>query len=432
MANPFAKLNTSAERSTLLQRPDVSYVIYDKPIEQIHEDDNNPRLANNPGFSPEALANLADDIKERGIQNALVVRPHPEIKGEFMVISGHRRLRAAKLAGLTKVPVRISESKTYEEDQIAENLQRENLTALEFAAVIGRYQDQGLKTREIAQQLHISQTKATFYCNFNKAPEPLRGLVTNDDTGIADSVETVNYLISAYRINSERVLQMVADARRQGRKISVKDAQDFKRMVKEEHDAAEVARQNAKAQEELEAAVDAAAGVAADDEAVEDASRDDEIESEAAADETPFEDASESAPRYSSTERSAARQVEASDDSEDLDYAPAEEADDAEEASESDEVAAETKAEAEEDVTETEEAEDDRGVFDYPRILPRNLLVIVDVNGKEAILKPYRKADKPGHVLVQNPESLELSQVALPLKILRIEDSSKVDQDADE
>ena len=84
-------------------------------------------------FDPDALQELADSIREYGVLQPLLVAT-PEA-GQYLLIAGERRLRAAKLAGLGTVPVLVSE---YTQQQIAEiamieNLQRENLHYLEEA-----------------------------------------------------------------------------------------------------------------------------------------------------------------------------------------------------------------------------------------------------------------------------------------------------------
>jgi ParB family chromosome partitioning protein len=83
-------------------------------------------------FAPEALQELADSIKEQGIVQPLIVRPQGE---GFELIAGERRWRAAQLIGLTEVPVIVREAddRAVLELALIENLQRENLNAIEEA-----------------------------------------------------------------------------------------------------------------------------------------------------------------------------------------------------------------------------------------------------------------------------------------------------------
>ena len=83
-------------------------------------------------FSAESLRELADSIKEQGILQPLIVRPRG---ADFELIAGERRWRAAQLVGLTEVPVivRATDDRTVLELMLIENLQRENLNAIEEA-----------------------------------------------------------------------------------------------------------------------------------------------------------------------------------------------------------------------------------------------------------------------------------------------------------
>jgi len=100
-------------------------------LEKIHPSPSQPR----ENFDPKTLQELAESIRSQGILQPLVVRPAPDGKERFQLIAGERRLRAAKLAGLKKVPAIIKEV----DDQKAlalsliENLQREDLNPIEEA-----------------------------------------------------------------------------------------------------------------------------------------------------------------------------------------------------------------------------------------------------------------------------------------------------------
>ena len=94
-------------------------------------------------FAPEALRELADSIKEQGIVQPLIVR---ERRDRLELIAGERRWRAAQLLGLSEVPVIVREAddRTVLELALIENLQRENLNAIEeaqgFAQLVGQFQ----------------------------------------------------------------------------------------------------------------------------------------------------------------------------------------------------------------------------------------------------------------------------------------------------
>ena len=85
-------------------------------------------------FSEEAIAALADSIREHGILQPVLVRPIST--GGYQIVAGERRWRAARMLGLEEIPVSIRELSDSEAMQIAiiENLQRENLNPIEEAA----------------------------------------------------------------------------------------------------------------------------------------------------------------------------------------------------------------------------------------------------------------------------------------------------------
>ena len=101
-------------------------------------------------FDDSALSELADSISQHGILQPLVVRPMPN--GTYQLVAGERRWRAARIAGLTDVPVVIKELTDEETIEIAmvENLQREDLNPLEEA----------LGYKYMMDELHITQEQA--------------------------------------------------------------------------------------------------------------------------------------------------------------------------------------------------------------------------------------------------------------------------------
>src|SRR5437773_11499556 len=108
-------------------------------------------------FSAEALRELADSIKEQGIVQPLIVR---ERNGFFELIAGERRWRAAQLIGLAEVPVIVREAddRAVLEMALIENLQRENLNAIEeaqgYAQLIAQFQ---LTQEEVAAKVGKSR-----------------------------------------------------------------------------------------------------------------------------------------------------------------------------------------------------------------------------------------------------------------------------------
>lgn len=105
------------------------------------------RLQPRTEFDEEALATLCQSIKEKGVLQPLLVRQ----KGDFYeIVAGERRWRAAKLAGLQSVPVIIKDLDDQETLEIAliENVQRENLSAIEEAEGFNRLMEEYTYTQE--------------------------------------------------------------------------------------------------------------------------------------------------------------------------------------------------------------------------------------------------------------------------------------------
>ena len=99
------------------------------PIEKLHPSRVQPRAR----FDPDALSALADSIREQGVIQPILVRNHDEKPGEFEIVAGERRWRAAQQAQLHEVPIvlrALSDSEALEV-AIVENVQRQDLNAVE-------------------------------------------------------------------------------------------------------------------------------------------------------------------------------------------------------------------------------------------------------------------------------------------------------------
>jgi ParB family chromosome partitioning protein len=101
------------------------------PIELVHRNPDQPRQH----FAEAEIAELEDSIRESGVLQPILVRPSPHTAGEFEIIAGERRWRAAQRAGITAIPALVrdlSDERAYE-IAIIENVQREDLNAMEEA-----------------------------------------------------------------------------------------------------------------------------------------------------------------------------------------------------------------------------------------------------------------------------------------------------------
>ncbi len=113
-------------------------------------------------FAPEALAELAESIRNQGVLQPILVRPiKEEGKSQFQIVAGERRWRASQLAGLTQIPAMVRELTDAEGMAIAliENLQREDLNPIEEAKGCERLiQEFGLTQEDLAKQLSKSRS----------------------------------------------------------------------------------------------------------------------------------------------------------------------------------------------------------------------------------------------------------------------------------
>ena len=119
------------------------------PIEKVRPNPDQPRRA----MEKEALASLAESIKERGVLQPLVVR---QGEGSYELIAGERRWRAAQIAGLKTVPVVIKDVSPGEVLELAlvENIQRQDLNPLEEAMAYKRLVDEfGLSQQEVSRRV---------------------------------------------------------------------------------------------------------------------------------------------------------------------------------------------------------------------------------------------------------------------------------------
>jgi ParB family transcriptional regulator, chromosome partitioning protein len=105
-------------------------------------------------FDAAGIAALAQSIREKGVLQPLLIRRHPAIADAFEIIAGERRWRAAQLAQLHDVPVVLREIDDREALEIAlvENLQRQDLSALEEAAAYQRLLDEFSHTQDAVAQ----------------------------------------------------------------------------------------------------------------------------------------------------------------------------------------------------------------------------------------------------------------------------------------
>lgn len=164
-------------------------------------------------ITPESLAELAESIKEHGILEPLVVAKTP---AGFQIVAGERRWRAAKLLGLSKVPVVIKETSPQGmlEMAIVENVQRQDLNPLERAQAYRRLMDEfGLSNAEIAARVGKSPAYISNTIRLLTLPDALKdalmsGQTTEGHVRALAALEDPHLIIEAYKEVMKRNLSV--------------------------------------------------------------------------------------------------------------------------------------------------------------------------------------------------------------------------------
>jgi len=184
-------------------------------------------------FNPTALSDLAESIRQYGILQPLIVtRKEIEIDTgtmvEYELISGERRLRASKLAGLQQVPVVIrneNSDKMKLELAIIENLQREDLNALDRAEAFQKLaEDFDLRHHEIANRVGKSRVFVTNTLRLLNLPEDMREALRRGD--ISEGHCRPLLMLVERPADQQALFQEILD-----RRMSVRDAERISRNI---------------------------------------------------------------------------------------------------------------------------------------------------------------------------------------------------------
>ena len=147
-------------------------------IAQIEPNPNQPRRE----FDQEALQELATSIRELGIIQPITLR---KVEGEkYQIIAGERRWRASQLAGLTKIPAYIVsvEDQNAMEMALVENIQREDLNAIEIALAYQHLAEEtGMTQAKISERVGKSRAAVTNYMRLLKLPAQVQIALKNHE-----------------------------------------------------------------------------------------------------------------------------------------------------------------------------------------------------------------------------------------------------------
>jgi ParB family chromosome partitioning protein len=162
------------------------------PISSIEANPFNPRV----NFEKEALDELSKSIQIHGIVQPLTVRKLGRDK--YQLISGERRFRAAQLVGLTEVPayIRIANDQTMLEMALVENIQRENLNAIEVALSYQRLLDEcDLTQEQLSEKVAKSRSNIANHIRLLKLPAEIQ-------VGVRDNLISMGHARALLAISS--------------------------------------------------------------------------------------------------------------------------------------------------------------------------------------------------------------------------------------
>ena len=167
-----ALLEDSEENLMPSKSKGIQSSISEIPLDKIETNPWQPRAE----FDEEALNELAESIKVQGIIQPITVR---ELSiNEYQLISGERRLQASKRAGLKNIPayVRTADDQQMLEMALIENIQRENLNAMEVALSYQRLLSEcDLKQEELGDRVGKNRTTVNNYLRLLKLPPAIQG-----------------------------------------------------------------------------------------------------------------------------------------------------------------------------------------------------------------------------------------------------------------
>ena len=154
---------------------DIVGNIIDIPLEKIIPNKSQPRSY----FGDQALSELAQSIESLGIIQPITVKKHDD---KFLIISGERRFRASKIVGLKTIPayVRLADDKELLEMALVENIQREDLNAIEIALTYQRFLEELEMTQEqLSQRIGKERSTITNAIRLLKLPPVIQDAIRN-------------------------------------------------------------------------------------------------------------------------------------------------------------------------------------------------------------------------------------------------------------
>lgn len=168
---------------------DVTAAISMVPISDIEANPFQPRK----DFDDTALQELSQSIREQGVITPITVRRMPD--GKYQLIAGERRLRASQLAGLTELPayIRVATDGQMMEMALVENIQRENLNAMEIALSYNALIEECQLTHEqLSQRVGKDRSTITNYLRLLNLPAETQMALSSGQISMAHARALIN------------------------------------------------------------------------------------------------------------------------------------------------------------------------------------------------------------------------------------------------
>lgn len=212
----LASNNTEVNSAKTNETPNPSGSVTTINIADIEVNPFQPRTQ----FDQQALEELAASIKELGLIQAVTVRKLGY--GKYQLISGERRFRASQLAGLTKIPafIRVANDQQMLEMALVENIQRENLDAIEIAISYKRLIDEcNLTQEEMSDRVGKQRSTVANYLRLLKLPAEIQLAIRKGVLSMGQARAIVNI------DDEEAQLKLFADIVKNG--LSVRQVEEL-------------------------------------------------------------------------------------------------------------------------------------------------------------------------------------------------------------
>lgn len=196
-------------------------------ISQIQVNPFQPRFE----FAEEALQELAESIKTQGLIQPITVRHLGN--NSYQLISGERRLRASKLAGINDIPayIRTANDQQMLEMALIENIQRENLNAIEVALSFQRMIDEcSLKQEELGDRVSKNRSTITNYLRLLKLPPAIQAAIRDNRITMGHARALINVEKSSDQLF---IFQEIID-----KDLSVRKVEELVRNIKQNSEKA--------------------------------------------------------------------------------------------------------------------------------------------------------------------------------------------------